>query len=68
MGLSKIVNLSVQTISGLENGKVGTRTTTAERLAAALNCTPAELLSAPDQDSTDLEIAGRSVKESEPTS
>jgi transcriptional regulator with XRE-family HTH domain len=45
--LSRLAKLSVTTISDLENRKAGTRLATMEKLAAALNCAPADLLTAP---------------------
>ena len=51
--LSKLAKISTQVISDLENGKVGTRTSTMERIARALNCTAADLLTPPQEVAQD---------------
>lgn len=51
--LAKAAKISTQMISDLENQKVGTRTSTADRIAEALSCKTAELF-VPDAEATNV--------------
>lgn len=51
--LASAVNMAVSTISQLENGKQGYSQATLEAVAAALDCTPADLISRPPANDND---------------